>query len=142
MKSDVRSDVPNFWRIRWREQLRCTTGIYLERWYLETPFGSIRLHHWLHGDDARHHHSHPWHFITIVLLGSYVDRTATGEDRLHIGSVRFRKAEHEHYVDLDSKSCWTLLLTGPRIRRWGFRVNRKFVKANKYFLINREHQCR
>lgn len=134
--------IRNFWRVRWREQLRCNTGVYVERWYLETPFGSARLHHWLHGDDSRHYHNHPWWFITLVLRGSYTDQSDAGPDRLSAGSVRFRRADHLHYVDLDCRSCWTLLLTGPKIRRWGFRVNRKFVRSNKYFLQNGSHPCR
>jgi hypothetical protein len=37
--------------------------------------------------------------------------------------------------------CWTLLLTGPKVRRWGFWVSKKFKKSNKYFLGHGSHPC-
>src|ERR1700733_7651031 len=60
--------VPHF-RFKWAEELQCKMGVYVRRWYLETPFGSIRVHHWLHSDDDRAFHDHPWWFWTLVLRG-------------------------------------------------------------------------
>lgn len=35
--------------------------------------------------------------------------------------------------------CWTVLLTGPEKRVWGFWVNGKFRKRNKYFYEHGHH---
>lgn len=125
---------------KWREELSCITGTYLQRWYIETPFFSIRLHHWLHSDDDRHLHDHPWNFITIILKGSYTDVSENGKELMHIGKIAYRSATHKHYVKID-KDCWTILFTGPKIRKWGFWIGERFRKANKYFFMNGPHTC-
>lgn len=135
---------PNFFRIRLGEELRCVTGVYLKRWYIETPFFSLRIHHWLSGDDNRNFHDHPWSFFSLIVKGSYEDVSPNGRELSKVGSIRFRSATHKHYVEVAPNGCWSLLITGPRIRRWGFwiRNNTKFMKANKYFLTFGDHACR
>lgn len=131
--------VPKFFKLRLKEELSCRTGIYLRRWYLETPLFSIRLHHWLSGDDRRNFHDHPWDFIVFVLSGSYIDRSNIENSYMFPGKLSFKRAEHKHSVD--TKGCWTLVFTGPKKRFWGFWVKDKFVKANKYFLTLGSHPC-
>jgi len=128
-------------RVKWAEELRCLTGVYVRRWYIETAWFSIRLHHWLHSDDARAHHDHPWDFITIILRGGYSDVTAEGVQKMHPGKIAFRRAEHSHTVQVNPEGCWSFLLTGPQKRRWGFWVGRKWKKSNKYFLEHGMHVC-
>lgn len=106
---------------------------YLERWVLDLGFFTIRLHRWLHSDDLRNPHDHPWWFVTLCLWGRYTDLGSTGIDRVQPGSIRFRKATHRHSVYVESKPCWTLVLTGPEQRQWGFWVDGRFRKRNKYF---------
>jgi hypothetical protein len=37
------------------------------------------------------------------------------------GAIRIRRATHTHRLELiDNKPCWTLFITGPKIREWGF----------------------
>ncbi len=131
----------NPFRFRWREKLYCQTGVYIERWYFETPLGSIRLHHWLHSDDSRNFHDHPWWFITLVLRGGYTDVSPSGTTVMNVGKITFRPANHQHTVQVNKGGCWTVLLTGPKIRKWGFWVGKKFKKANKYFLEHGRHVC-
>jgi hypothetical protein len=58
---------------------------------------------------------------------------------------RLRRAEHRHTVV--TSGCWTLLLTGPERRTWGFWEPRpsdgkmRFVKQNKWFYANGHHPC-
>lgn len=147
--SEQRSDKPEVarfesrspYQFRWAEELHCQIGVYVRRWRLETPIGSIRVHHWLHSDDTRHKHDHPWWFLTIVLKGGYTDLSDNKADHVGAGSIRFRPAEHRHSVLVDKGGAWTLLITGPKIRKWGFWVGKKFKKANKYFLEHGEHLC-
>lgn len=141
-KREVRRfESPSVYQFKWREKLYCQTGVYVERWYLETPFGSVRLHHWIHSDDGRAFHDHPWWFITIVLWGSYTDKTPDGDERMTLGKVKFRPALHMHTVKVDPKGAWTFLLTGPKSRKWGFKLGQKWKKSNKYFLEQGKHVC-
>jgi hypothetical protein len=68
-----------------------------------------------------------------MLYGSYEDVSPSGNDTMHAGQVTYRNAEHQHSVKILSKHCWTFLITGPDRRNWGFWVNGKFRKRNKYF---------
>lgn len=116
---------------------------YAERWMLDFHLFTIRVHHFMRSDDARAHHDHPWWFLTLVLRGGYTDRSPQGDDHLSRGSVRFRSAEHRHTVQVDPGGVWTLVLTGRKVRRWGFWVKggTKFMKSNKYFLTHGHHPC-
>jgi hypothetical protein len=114
---------------------------YLIRWRLELPFGSVRLHHWLAPDDGRAFHDHPWWFLTLVLRGGYSDMNPGGGEHLKAGSVRYRPALHRHTVVPDAGGAWTVLITGRPVRDWGFWLNGKFRKANKWFLAYGHHPC-
>lgn len=114
---------------------------YLERWILQFKNFSLRLHRWLGSDDQRHHHDHEWWYISLVLWGIYDDITPTGTIRRYPLSIAFRSATSQHKVKLVSKTCWTLLLTGRKERNFGFWVNGKFRKRNKYFFEHGHHPC-
>ncbi len=137
----VRFESHSAYQFRWAEELRCDTGVYVRRWRIETPIGSVRIHHWLHSDDMRFKHDHPWWFITLVLWGGYQDCGDDKVDHLRAGSIRFRPANHRHSVWVDEGVAWTLLVTGPKVRKWGFWVKGKLKKANKFFLEHGVHVC-
>jgi hypothetical protein len=101
---------------------------------------SIRLHHWISSDDQRHFHDHPWWYWSFVLKGTYIDRSTNGEKLRDTFSLAKYPALHQHSVIID-KHCWTLLLTGAENRIWGFWVNGRFRKRNKYFFIFGHHPC-
>ena len=121
------------------QQLGIPNDPYLIRWVLDFGFFSLRLHHWRHSDDLRNPHDHAWDFITFILYGSYEDVSPSGNETMHAGQTTFRKAEHQHSVRVISKNCWTFLITGPERRKWGFWVNNKFRKRNKYFYEHGHH---
>lgn len=128
----------------WNQRLGDEGNPYLRRWVLSTRFGSIRLHKWTCGDDDRNFHDHPWWFITFVLAGSYRDVSPDGEDILHRGSIRFRRAHHRHTIYTDGAT--TLLITGPPKRIWGFWIKKhngreKFIRAREYFFRFGHHHC-
>jgi hypothetical protein len=126
--------------IRFREKLGLPHCPYVIRWRIETPVGSIRLHHWLGPDDDRAFHDHPWWFWTLVLRGSYIDKSPDGIDHLWRFSHRYRPALHRHTVIPDPQA-WTLVVTGKPVRAWGFWPEGKFRKANKWFLSHGHHPC-
>lgn len=118
---------------RWNEPLGMPECPYAYRWVLIVFGYSIRIHHFLRSDDHRYFHDHAWWFLTFVLRGSYTDVSPDGEDVMKAGSVRYRKAEHPHYVKVAEGGCWTFLVTGPPMRKWGFWVDGKFKRPLKYF---------
>jgi hypothetical protein len=122
----------------WKQKLEKPECPYIIRWVFECSLFSIRLHHWLRSDDLRHKHDHAWDFISIVLKGNIVDRSRKGDKKREWLSITKYEAKHQHSVVVD-KPCWTLLLTGPEKRTWGYWVNGKFRKRNKYFFEHGHH---
>lgn len=120
--------------LRWREPLGLPQCPYIVRWVL-TVFGySLRLHHWLGSDDLRHMHDHAWWYVSIILKGSYFERTSKTVTLRRVGSVAFYRAEHQHIVE-ENGGCWSLLITGRSVRQWGFYVpgRAKLLRPLRYF---------
>jgi len=132
--SEKRSRTENKFDVEWGRGLGDPLRPYVRRWVLQTPWFSVRVHHWIGSDDLRNPHDHPWWFLTLVLQGGYEDVGPKGIDALGVGSIRFRPALHRHSVRLrPGQTCWTILLTGPERRDWGFWVGRRFWRRNRYF---------
>jgi hypothetical protein len=121
-----------------KQKLGTNNCTYLIRYVFQCKFFSIRLHHWLKSDDLRHMHDHGWDFITVVLWGSIIDRTDKGDDHRGWLSIRKYGAEHRHAAVVN-KPCWTLLLCGAERRSWGYWVDGKFRKRNKYYYEHGHH---
>lgn len=121
------------------EKLGRKEAPYLIRWGIQTKWFSVRLHHWLSSDDLRAFHDHAWDFLSIALVRGYTDISPDGEDVVRPGHFRFRRATHQHSVKVGPKGCWTLLLTGPEKRQWGFWYKGRFRKRNKWFFKMGHH---
>ena len=119
--------------IRWNEPLGLEGKPYMRRYVVNMWAFSIRLHVWYAGDDTRYLHDHAFDFITLVLKGSYTDVTKNGNELLTAGSIRYRIAEHSHYVSKPKAPTVTLLLCFRPRRKWGFMVNNKFMRPLRYF---------
>jgi len=65
-------------------------------------------------------HDHPWSFVAIVLWGGYLERTQAERKWRGPGSVLFRPAEFVHNVITGQKVNWSIVITGPKRRQWGF----------------------
>lgn len=128
-------------RFSWNEKLGITGCEYLTRWGIETKFGSVRVHKWTGPDDDRAFHDHPWWFLTFVLRGGYTDVSPNGEEKVSAPAIKFRPALHQHTVVPYSQGALTLLITGPKMRSWGFWLDGKFRKANKWFGKYGHHPC-
>ena len=130
-------------RIMWNEKLGLEECPFMIRYGIAFKnLFSIRLHIWKASDDKENFHDHPWWFLTFVLWGSYIDRSPAGRDYLSMGSIRLRSAKHKHTVIMTDKRTVTLMITGPRVRPWGFWVGKKFVRANQYFFKYGHHPCK
>ncbi len=92
---------------RW-EVVRC-------RWF------SLLLHHLVAETAHDMCHTHPWWFVALVVRGGYWEfASSTGWCWRRPGSLLFRRAEWAHNVVTDSRGMWSIVLTGPRVREWGF----------------------
>lgn len=124
---------------------------YLRRWWLlpRNPVFNVYLHHFCRSDDDRALHDHPWPSLSIVLSGGYYDITP-GIDNTQQrrwcgpGSIIVRRPSSAHRVELarlklllasgfsywsvsQELPAWTLFITGPRVRDWGFLCPRGWV---------------
>jgi hypothetical protein len=104
---------------------------YLMRWWVipRNRFFNVYLHHFMRSDDDRALHDHPWWNLSILLKGEYTEHTiaAGGVHRAVIrraGQFKFRGAKSAHRIELHNGPCWTLFLTGPMLRTWGFHCPR------------------
>jgi hypothetical protein len=100
---------------------------YMLRWYVipRNRWFNVYLHKFLRDDDDRALHDHPWVSLSFALSGEYIEHTDDYIKRRRRGSIVFRRATHSHRIELvrkDGKAmpAWTLFLTGPKVREWGF----------------------
>lgn len=100
---------------------------YLLRWYVipQNEWFNVYLHQFRKSDDDGALHDHPWLNISIVLLAQYIEHTPRGAFMRKAGSIIFRRGTTRHRIELPVVNggisyCWTLFITGPRYREWGF----------------------
>lgn len=108
---------------------------YLLRWFVipRNPVFNIYLHQFRRSDDDRALHDHPWLFNASWLLsGEYLEHTIKAggllvqtNRRAGDWKVRWGKAPHRvelvtHPDNSQPTPCWTIFITGPRVRQWGF----------------------
>lgn len=107
-------------------------GDYARRWILQCPLGTIRLHHLARSDADP---DHPWSFASLLLWGSYREevpnnpgpwddnQSPTRHTRWRRWlSIRVVRATDRHRVEVreEGRGAWTLVVTGPKVRSWGF----------------------
>lgn len=100
---------------------------YMLRWWVipRNKYFNIYLHHFLHSDDDRALHDHPWFNVSCILEGEYTEWTIKNGG-VNVGTVRkagqfkFRSPWSAHRVELHNGPVWTLFITGPMMRTWGF----------------------
>ena len=114
---------------------------YLLRWHLipRNRFFNIYLHKFIGDDDARALHDHPWNSLSIRLKGQLWEYTSLSEiEKLKYKynaalivdanwvqlapRIKYRSATMAHRIALvdKNKPAWTIFITGPTIREWGF----------------------
>lgn len=101
-------------------------GLYLRRWCLFTcPWGRVYLHNLIGPDPDRDPHNHPWNARVLVLRGSYVQYIVTGPNQVRSQHIRWTNTLGAGYHRIISvrPNTWTLTLTGPVVRSWGFLRN-------------------
>lgn len=103
---------------------------YLLRWWImrggKNGLPNIYLHRFGRSDEGPPH-DHPWDNVTIPLIGSYAERIydpATGLEEVREVSGGddpvARSAYTAHRIEVVEWPVWTLFVTGPNVRKWGF----------------------
>jgi len=113
---------------------------YLLRWWLipRNRFFNVYVHLFLRSDDDRALHDHPWASCSFLLAGSYTEHTidAGGVRRrqvLQTGDWKLRPSGRmAHRIELHDGPAWTLFITGPRYREWGFHCPRGWVPWHQF----------
>lgn len=100
---------------------------YLLRWWLipRNRWCNVYMHLFLRSDDDRALHDHPWWWCSLLLGGEYTEHTIDPGGIHHrrvyrTGSLRVHGGQHAHRIELHNGPVWTLFVTGPRYRDWGF----------------------
>lgn len=117
---------------------------YLFRWHMIPRNGlcNVYLHYFMRSDDDRALHDHPYANLSLLLWGSYTEHTieAGGINvRVHrrSGTWKLRRATDAHRIELTHGHCWTLFITGPRLRDWGFHCSRAgWVSHERYAAVD------
>ena len=112
---------------------------YMLRWHLlpRNPFFNIYLHKFLNDDDDRALHDHPWPSVSFMLKGRVEEVLVEQKPwvlsrELGAGSVVWRPAVFRHRLKILEHPTWTLFITGPRVREWGFHCPHGWVPWDKF----------
>ena len=109
---------------------------YMRRWWIipRNNWFNIYLHHMRHDDDDRAPHDHPWWSLSLCLRGFIREHRMVIEEQGRIwyingferGDWVFRGTNYIHRLALPRGDAWTLFITGPKVRVWGFWCPRGF----------------
>ena len=101
---------------------------YMLRWYIipRNRILNVYLHYINRSDDDRAPHDHPWPSLSLMLYGTLIEHVRTPSGVLECraitaGSLVYRSAKFAHRLEVPrGRAAWTLFVTGPKIRSWGF----------------------
>jgi hypothetical protein len=114
---------------------------YLRRHWLlpRNRFFNVYVHEFLRSDDDRALHDHPWLFnASWIIAGMYIEHSPRGSALRWRGDFKFRWGAAPHRVELlddfigSSVPCWTVFITGPVVRTWGFHCPKGWVPWREF----------
>ena len=108
---------------------------YLRRWWVipRNEFCNVYLHQFLHSDDDRALHDHPWENSSHIIDGSYIEHTPEGSFIRKAGEYVERPANALHRIELiNDEPVISLFITGPKIREWGFACPQGWVPWQEF----------
>ncbi len=129
------------WRLG-RDEIGTDGTTYMRRWFFWCPWFGIRVHNILRSDHDRHLHDHPWDFVSLILRGGYQEITEEPHDagpcqavfrsrRFAPGSIVRHRAEDLHRL-IVARPAWTIVITGPKRKSWGFMTEDGMVPWREY----------
>lgn len=114
--------------------------LYLRRYFMcEHPDGAQEwIHQFVSRDGDRHLHSHPWHAVSTILVGEYLEEYLDDGDKkertMRAGDLNILDPGHIHRIASVSHFCWTHMVVGAsRLDNWFFlddEGNKEFVATS------------
>lgn len=106
---------------------------------IATPWFGIYLHRIDADDGDRPEHDHPWPFVAVTLSGGYVDESEGRAKTRRPLEPHWHDATYRHAVRrLRRTPTWTLVITGRRVRDWGYHTNKGWMPHKKF---NAQRAC-
>jgi hypothetical protein len=115
------------------------------RWYIipRNKWVNIYLHQIVRSDEDRALHDHPWWSLSFMLEGpvvewtfAYPERGASGGFRQRLilnGEWVFRRGKDAHRLEIVMpQPAWTVFITGPVFRPWGFHCPKGWVDHHDF----------
>jgi len=87
---------------------------------LKTRWGNIYLHQLTAPQWHEKCHDHPWWFVSLILWPGYLEQNDEGFFYREPGTIWYRPAHYRHNVVTPHGTSWSLIVTGPKSRDWGF----------------------
>lgn len=119
--------------------------VYLRRLrVVQTPWFSVLVHQIFEPDSDRDPHDHPWSFGSLVVRGGYTEdvsekitlfgRVVEGKTRNEWPRWSWHRmtTKEAHRITSVLPDTMTLVVTGPRVRTWGFWTDQGFVPWDQY----------
>jgi hypothetical protein len=115
----------------------CYGDLYMTRIILfRTQWFKLMVNIFHRSDDDRALHDHPWHFWSFILWRGYIEHTAEGAKRIRPFQLIHRNPWWTHRVELVKSPAVTLVVTGRKVREWGFHTKKGWMHWKKF---GREH---
>ena len=130
------------------KELNNKQQLYLRRWFIVKSKWfrpKVYIHKFYYPDLDRDPHDHPWNSWIFMISGRYQELIykKTMEGTLIVRryfrkgpSIRKMSSTTIHTIArLDSTYVWTLFITGPKHREWGFLTPNGWVHWRNYLKI-------
>jgi hypothetical protein len=96
---------------------------FLHRWKLLKVWRlMVRVHHFIDVDRTPFHHTHPFHYVSIILWGGYTEEVKIKgevEIRQHLApAIVWRKGDTPHRIIRLHRSAYTLFFAWYTDRPW------------------------
>jgi len=122
---------------------------YLHRWYIiqRNKYFNVYLHKFVGNDDSRGYHDHPWYSVSLLLKGRLIEHRRQNIARSIPWLIPvFRSAKFAHRLQIYKGPVWTLFITGPNYRTWGFYIDTDYmgevwIPFNKMTKTKKERAC-
>ena len=120
------------------KEIRSKQGVlHFKRWEIFS-LKKRNIHLYLHkiykADEDADQHDHPWNFWSLILKGSYVEKTGGKFIYRQPGSLVHRNAEDTHKITFlkNRKPVYTLVLTHGEPRTWGYKTKKGWMDFTTY----------
>lgn len=108
---------------------------YLTRWYIlpRNRWLNAYLHRYDGSDLQRALHDHEYISVSFLFSGEIMEHRLNDRRLIPRFLPVFRSAKGLHRLELLKGPAFTLFITGPRIREWGFYYRGAWYSYHEYF---------